>query len=131
VTRRSGPKAAPATADQAITGDSTARLPFDGEVELSVLAECADPLHGPHVGVGCPQVEPEDFYDQRHARIFAAVSTSTVGLLSTEDAAYLANAVQFAFPVVAGTFDRFFELAARRRRLLELESERLDLLGVA
>jgi hypothetical protein len=102
-------------------------MPHDPEVELSVLADQADPLRGkPHA-----RVESDHFYDRRNARVFAAVESSPTKLLSPEDAAYLANAVQYAFPIVAGTYETFFDLAARRRRLLELEVERLELLGVA
>lgn len=102
---------------------TTARLPFDAEVELSVLAEAADPLHGL-----AGAVTAEDFYDQRNARIFAAVQSSLTELLSIDDRRYLEHAVQYAFPVVVGTLEKFIDLAARRRRLLELDAERLELL---
>ena len=111
-----------------LVSDSTsARMPYDAEVELSVLAEAADPLHLDLLRTA----SSADFYDRRNARVLDAVKVGNLELLSTDDRAYFDHAVRYAFPVVAGTVDRFFDLAARRRRLVELEHERLELLGVS
>lgn len=106
----------------------TARLPFDADTEASVLAELADPLHDD--GSLRETITADQFFDRRNARIFDAVLVDVI-LLSDSDRRYLANVVRFAFPVVAGTVARFVDLAARRRRLVELEAERDALLSGA
>jgi hypothetical protein len=107
---------------------STSRLvlvpPFDPEVELAVLAEVAEPLHRLTVAI-----TPGDFYDPRHCRIVEALQSGQD--LSADDAAYLKNAIGSVWPVTRDILDRFVEYAARRRRIAELEDERLSLYGVA
>jgi len=95
------------------------------ELERTVLAETADPLHLELRVV----IASDDFYDYRHARIFSAVKVGNTELLSVGDRHYLDGAKRYAFPVVLGSIETFFDLGARRRRLFELEAERAELLG--
>lgn len=94
------------------------RLPFDLDIERSVLAEVAEPLH---VVASMREVVAEHFHDARHRRI--ATSLLSGGPLGRADRAYLADAVRYAWPLTASTLPRFFELAAARARLLELAGE--------
>lgn len=98
-------------------------MPCDPEVERAVLADQIYPLHGDPHG----RVKPDDFYDERHRRILRAARTGTE--LGIVDDGYLADVVRTAPPITKDTYATFGDLAARRRRLLELEAERCDLLG--
>jgi hypothetical protein len=102
-------------------------MPFDPEAEWSVLAEIAAPLH--HVDV-VDTITSAMFYDGKNARI---VEYLRGGLpdVPEGDLVYLAHAVKYAFPLTRGALASFFDCAARRARLCELEAERLELLGLA
>jgi hypothetical protein len=101
-------------------------LPFDAEAELSVLAHLVDPLHDVDV---LDYVDSTYFHDWRHARIVEQFRAGDEW--SVEDAAYVENATRLAWPLTESLAEKFIDCASRRRRLLELEAERLELLGVA
>jgi hypothetical protein len=100
--------------------------PFDAEIELSVLAELVAPLH--RVAV-LDTVTASDFYNPRHQRVVAALRAGKP--LPADDATTAANAARFAFPLTKDGLATFLDHAARRRRIGELEAERLELYGVA
>ena len=110
------------------THDSTSGFtlipPFDPEAELSVIAELFDPLRGLLVG---PVLA--DFYDVRHQRIVKAHQDGR--RLNAGDAAYVANAVRYAWPLTKQAYATFCDSADRRKRLVEIEAERLELYGVS
>jgi hypothetical protein len=102
------------------------RPPYDGELEASILAECAAPLHPS----GLKQLlNVSDFWDPRHRTIFTVLRDG--GSLTDRDATYLAGLVRFAFPLVRGNVERFLVLSAKRRRAFELETELLELCEVS
>lgn len=74
--------------------------------------------------------DSDDFYDVRHVRVVRYLRGELADL-PEHDLVYLANAVRYAWPLTAQLLADFLGCAARRRRLLELEAERLELLGVA
>jgi hypothetical protein len=104
------------------------KVPHDLEAELSVLAELADPTYKI---AALADVTADCFYDERMARIFKAISTSASTDLSTDDSHYLQNAVRYAWPLSSRLLESFLDCAAKRRRLFDLERERLALLGVS
>jgi hypothetical protein len=100
--------------------------PFDPEAELSIVAELFDPLHRL---VELPDtITPENFWDVRHQRIVARFQAGEQ--LSTDDAAYVRNAVGYAWPITQQGLAAFLDCAARRRRIRDLEAERMRLYGV-
>jgi hypothetical protein len=105
------------------------RLPADLSLERSVLAEIAEPLH--HVR-GLSDVTPGDFYDQRHARIVGRLrgvfKSADDERYVADDRDYVDDCVRFAWPLLEGGIERFFALAARRRRALLLTDELSTLL---
>jgi hypothetical protein len=88
---------------------------------LSVVAELFDPLHR----LAVDNVEPDAFWDARHQRIVAAFRAGRP--LPKQDANYVGNAVRYAFPLTKQGLDSFLDCARRRRRIRELEAERLEL----
>jgi hypothetical protein len=99
------------------------RLPQDLEAEQSVLAELAQPLH--HVAA-LGLITVDDFADHRHRRIFEQLADDVT--VRADDQAYLDELVAHAFPLTMGLLTAFLDVARRRRRLLALERERLELL---
>lgn len=100
------------------------RMPIDVDAERAMLAELAVPLHGRWLE---ELVAPEDFADPRHWRIAVALANDTP--LRDEERVYVEELDRFAFPITAGLLARFTDAARRRRRLAELEAERIELLA--
>lgn len=101
------------------------RVPYEPEAELSVLAELVEPLHDGCLLAG---LTADDFYDPRHRRIAAAVLAGREP--EPGDAAYVQHLARFAFPLTVQGWSAFTDAARKRARLLELERERCELLGV-
>jgi hypothetical protein len=102
------------------------RVPYDDELERTVLAERLRPLH---CVAGIADLEPGQFYVPQHSRILANTLDGTT--LTHDDAAYVDEIDRDAWPLCAGNVERFVDLARRRARLAELEHERLSLLGAS
>jgi hypothetical protein len=98
-------------------------VPDDLDLERAVLAEILDPLHpGLH---DVDRISGDDFRRYRHAVI---VNEHWAGKrLRPVDVDYAVDTVRFARPLEHGDLERFRDLARRRRRLVELERERLAL----
>ena len=97
-------------------------VPYDVDLERSVLTEAMCPLHAL---IGVDGIETDDFYDRRHRRIYSALREGTC--LHIVDRDYVDDVDRWAYPVVATTVDRFRDLAWRRFRLAWIERERLAL----
>jgi hypothetical protein len=99
-------------------------LPVDLDAERSVLAELVEPLYR---NSALDRIAVDDFADYRHRRILEQLHDGEP--LTVRDAAYLAELCRYAWPLSTQLLDSFLDCAARRRRLLALERERLELLG--
>jgi hypothetical protein len=99
-------------------------LPYDRDLERRLLAELGGALNRPDHLEG---VKPDDFLDERHLRIAVAIRAGKPQR-DERDQRYLDDCVRWAWPLARGDREKFLDLAARRRRALELEAELAALL---